>query len=78
VSLRRSVKVAELRRRLGREPGNRARVDVVATGDVAERFAPVAAANRFAPLVRGELRRSAHVLPARHGSRPTFAGARAD
>jgi hypothetical protein len=31
-------------------------VDVVAAGDVGERFTPVATANRLAPLVRGELR----------------------
>ena len=42
-----------------RQPRNRARVDVVAPGDVAERFAPVAAANRLAALVRGELEGSA-------------------
>jgi len=29
-------------------------------------------------LVRGELRRSAHFLSARHGSRPAFTGARTD
>jgi hypothetical protein len=34
-------------------------VDVVAASDVAERFAPIAAANRLAPLVRGELKGSA-------------------
>jgi hypothetical protein len=60
------------------QPRNRARVDVVAASDVAECFAPVAAANRFAPLVRGELERSAQALPARLRPRAAFAGAGAD
>jgi hypothetical protein len=30
-------------------------VDVIAAGDIAERFAPVAVTNPFGPLVRGEL-----------------------
>jgi hypothetical protein len=53
-------------------------VDVVAAGDVAERFAPVAAAYGLAPLVRGELERSAQALPARLGPRAAFASAGAD
>ena len=47
--------------------------DVVAAGDVAERFTPVAPANRLAPLVRGELERSAQALPARHGPKDNSA-----
>ena len=46
---------------------------MVAVGDVSERFAPVAAANRFAPLVRGELEGSAQALPARLDLRAAFA-----
>jgi hypothetical protein len=62
----------------GGEPRNRARMDGVAAGDLGKRFAPVAAANRFAPLVRGELEGSAQALPARLGPRAAFAGAGAD
>jgi hypothetical protein len=61
-----------------RQPRNRARADVVAAADVVKRFALVAALDRLALLVIGELERSAHSLPARHGSRSAFAGARAD
>jgi hypothetical protein len=38
----------------------------------------VAALDRLALLVIGELELSAHFLPARHGPRPAFAGARTD
>jgi hypothetical protein len=46
--------------------------------DLAERFAPVAAAYRLAPLVRGELEGSAQTLPARLGPLAALAGAGAD
>ena len=52
---------------------------VVAGGDLAQRFvATVAALDRLALLVRGELRLAAQLHAARHGARPAFAGARAD
>jgi hypothetical protein len=51
---------------------------VVAACDVAERFAPVAAANRLAPLVRGEFEGSPQALPSRLRPIPAFAGAGAD
>jgi hypothetical protein len=53
-------------------------VDVVAAGDVAERFASVTSANRLTPLVRGELEGSAQALPTRLRPLPAFAGAGAD
>jgi hypothetical protein len=61
-----------------RQSRNRARVDVVAAGDVTKRFAPVAAANRLAPLVRGELEWSAQALPPCLRPRAAFASAGAD
>jgi hypothetical protein len=58
-------------RSLGREPScNRAPVDVVAAGDVAERFVPVATASRLAPMMRGELEGSAQALPVRLDGHP--------
>jgi hypothetical protein len=53
-------------------------VDVVAAGDFAKWFAPVAAANRLAPLVRGKLEGAAQALPTRFGPLPAFAGASTD
>ena len=62
-----------------RQPGNRRRAHIVAAPYLGKRFlAPVAALDRLFLLMRGELRRSAHFLPARHGTRSTFAGARPD
>jgi hypothetical protein len=56
---------------------NRRRADVVAAPDVGKGFvAGIAALDRLALLVIGELERSAHFLPARHGPRSTFASAR--
>jgi hypothetical protein len=43
-----------------------------------QRLAPVAALDRLALLVIDELERSAHSLPARHGTRSVFAAAHAD
>ena len=64
---------------LRHEPRNRRRADIVAAPDFGKRFlAPVAALDRLFLLVRGKLRRSAHSLPARHGSRPAFPGPGAD
>ena len=53
-------------------------MDVVAAGDFAKRFALIAAANRFAPLVRGQLEGSPQTLPARLGPLPASAGVDAD
>ena len=65
-------------RSLGK-PRNRRRADIVAAPDLGKRFlAPVTALDRLFLLVRGELGRSAHSLPARHGSRPAFPGSGAD
>jgi hypothetical protein len=50
-------------------------MNIVASGDVAERFAPVSAADRLAPPVRGEIEGSAQALTARSRSLPVFAGA---
>src|ERR1700730_7939444 len=46
------------------QPRNRRRADVVAAGDVGKRLALVAALDRLALLVIGELERPAHFLPA--------------
>src|ERR1700687_3205211 len=59
-----------------RQPRNRAGADIVAAGNLPDRLALlVAAANRFALLVRRELRLAAEALPARLRSGPSFAGA---
>jgi hypothetical protein len=71
-------RVPKLVRPSSREPRNRTRVDVIAARDVGERFAQVAAANRLAPLMRGELEGSAQALPVRLGTRPALARAGAD
>jgi hypothetical protein len=60
------------------ESKNRARVDGVGAGDVCERFSSVATADCVAPLVRGELARSAQALPACLSRLPAFAGSGAD
>jgi Tn3 transposase DDE domain len=61
------------------QPRNRRCADVVAAADLDKRFlAPVAALDRLALLVRGELGRSAHFLPPRYGAHSAFARPRAD
>ncbi len=61
------------------EPRNRRRADVVGAANLGQGFlAPVAALDRFALLVRGELRRTAHFHATGHGSRPAFTCPRAD
>ena len=61
------------------EPRNCRRAHIVAAPYLGKRFlAPVAALDRLFLLMRGELRRSAHSLPARHGPRPAFPGSGAD
>src|SRR4051794_20075639 len=58
--------------------GDRRPADIVAAADLGQRLALLASSDRLAPLMRGELGRSAHSLPSCHGPCPPLAGACAD